>query len=188
MGSLGANSALNTTINAIQDLSPGFIINVGIAFGCKPDEQKIGDILVSERLVVYEQMKIDAQQGNRFRGSRVDISTRLLQIARAGQHVWQESEVHLGTMFSGEKLVNSTAFLKELEDIAADAIGGEMEGAGIYAASHARHAQWIVIKAISDWADGEKAATANTQPFAAQKAASFVRFLLTRFNLQRPQA
>ena len=47
-----------------------------------------------------------------------------------------------------------------------EAIGGEMEGAGVYAA--AGKTDWILVKAICDWADGTK----HVDKEARQKAAA----------------
>ena len=40
--------------------------------------------------------------------------------------------------------------------LAPEARGGEMEAAGLYTAASERNIDWIVVKGICDWADGEK--------------------------------
>jgi nucleoside phosphorylase len=57
-----------------------------------------------------------------------------------------------------------------------EAIGGEMEGAGLYAAARDAKVDWILVKAICDWADGTK--NNDAQPQAARNAAQFVLHVL----------
>ena len=64
-------------------------------------------------------------------------------------------------LLTGEKLVDDAPFKKQLLALSSKVVGGEMEGAGLYAAVHAAEGKvhWLVIKGISDWADGRKQAT-----------------------------
>lgn len=49
-----------------------------------------------------------------------------------------------------------------------------MEGAGLYAAAQRHKTDWILIKAITDWADGKKSAgEPGHQQMAARNAAAF---------------
>jgi nucleoside phosphorylase len=50
-----------------------------------------------------------------------------------------------------------------------------MEGAGLYGVAMEEHIDWIIVKAICDWADGNKHEhKAARQVLAAERAASFV--------------
>ena len=77
-------------------------------------------------------------------------------------------------MLSGEKLIDDKDYRDHLVALQVEAVGGEMEGAGLYVAS--RHkVDWIVIKAICDWADGKKKVNKNQrQKKAAKNAAEFL--------------
>ena len=61
-----------------------------------------------------------------------------------------------GPLLSGEKLIDSSEFKDRLLKQFPDAIGGEMEAAGIYSACQNTNTPWIVLKSICDWADGNK--------------------------------
>ena len=76
-----------------------------------------------------------------------------------------------GLLLSGEKLVNDPDFLDELLDLEPEAIGGEMEAAGVYSAAQHELTHWIVVKAICDWGMGKGDAH---QEVAARNAADFV--------------
>ena len=88
-------------------------------------------------------------------------------------------------MLSGEKLVDNLAFRQELLAFEPEAIGGEMEGAGLYVACQDRHVDWILVKAICDWADGNKATDKDArQATAACNAALFVLHTLQKVGLK----
>src|SRR5712692_5052706 len=59
-GMVGPGGATLVVYDAIKALSPRAVIMVGIAFGLRPGEQKLGDILVSRQLVGYEVQRVAA--------------------------------------------------------------------------------------------------------------------------------
>lgn len=152
---------------AIRALDPGTIIAVGIAFGVSCKEQKIGDILVSKQLRPYELQRVGTS-GLILRDSKPDASSRLVNFFSAAQILWKGATVRFGALLSGEKLIDNLDYRDHLIKLEPEAIGGEMEGAGLYAACHDLKKDWIVIKAICDWADGEK----NKEKTARQKRAA----------------
>lgn len=94
-----------------------------------------------------------------------------------------------GQILSGEKLVDSMEFKQQLLKKYPEAIGGEMEGAGLYAAAERAKVEWIIVKAICDWGDGNKKKI--YQNLAAAAAVSLVEHVLsdkdTLSDLRRPQ-
>lgn len=50
---------------------------------------------------------------------------------------------------------------------------------GVYAAAHDSGVPWIIIKGVSDFADGKKTETNSWRPFASAMAASVVAHLLS---------
>ncbi|MDQ2902309.1 MAG: hypothetical protein M3Y81_01990 [Chloroflexota bacterium] len=180
MGAGGPGGASLVVYEGIKALSPSAVIMVGIAFGLIPQEQQLGDILVSRQLAGYELQKIeqgpDGTEIIRPRGDRVQASPRLLSRLRASIFDWEGAKVHFGLMLSGDKLVNHKNFRKKLLGIEPEAIGGEMEGTGVYAAAYRNKVDWILVKAVADWADGYKD-DANQQQ-AAEHAARFLLHVL----------
>jgi len=85
--------------------------------------------------------------------------------------------LHKGAVLSGEELIDNAARKAELLQRFPEAIGGEMEGTGLSAASFYERRPWILIKAICDWADGVK--NSYHQPLAAAAAASLVHHVLS---------
>jgi len=186
MGSGGLWASQQTVQKGISALSPIAVIMVGIAFGIKPDEQSIGDVLVSQRLMLYELQKIGTK-GESFelipREDRPHASPWLLHYFRNAKLCLSKPKygVKFGPILSGEKLVNNTDFREQLCSLMPEVIGGEMEGAGLYVACQDAKVDWIVVKAICDWADGNKDENKDSrQKLAAKNAASFVLYMLQR--------
>ncbi|MBN2549940.1 MAG: hypothetical protein JXB15_12325 [Anaerolineales bacterium] len=175
MGTSGPGAALLTVHKGIEDLAPAAVIMVGIAFGVNPEKQQLGEILVSRQIQAYEAQKV---KGKKLipRGDRVAASTRLLDRFRSADLDWPGAKVHFGLVLSGEKLIADEAFRDRLLKLEPEAIGGEMEGAGLYAAASDARVDWILVKAICDWADGNKNDGAQSQ--AAENAAGFVLYTL----------
>jgi nucleoside phosphorylase len=185
MGQGGVSGSLLTVSESIQDLAPTAVIMVGIAFGLKPQEQRIGDILVARQILAYELQAVVAEQGGprrvRMRGDRVTASPRLLDRFKSGCKDWHGQRVEFGLMLSGEKLINDLEFREQLRTQEPEAIGGEMEGAGLCAAAQHHKVDWILVKAIADWADGYKQVNKERrQRKAAGNAARFTLHVLAQ--------
>ena len=90
-------------------------------------------------------------------------------------------------ILSGEKLIDNIDYRDQLLKLDNEAVGGEMEGAGLYVSSHDHKVDWIVIKAICDWADGNKKKNkTRRQKKAAKNAAEFLVESLKYAPLKRP--
>jgi WD40 repeat protein/nucleoside phosphorylase len=178
MGVGGPSGALLVVYEAITELSPSAVIMVGTAFGIDEKNQKIGDILISRQLLGYESQKITPDEVI-LREDRPQASTFLLKRFRGGVLNWQGPEVAFGLLLSGDKLIDHREFRDQLHKLAPEAIGGEMEGMGLYSAAHRRRIHWIVVKAICDWADGNKGQDKDArQRLAAENAARFTLHVL----------
>ena len=185
MGAVGPAGSQATVTESIRALSPSAVIMLGIAFGVDEQKQKIGDILVSSQLKPYDLQRVGLDSAGKLkttcRGDRPSASNQLLDRFRASQLLWQESEtkVQFGLILSGAKLVDNQDYREQLRSFAPEAIGGEMEGEGIYAAAHRAKVDWIVVKAICDWADGKKHENkAERQKKAAKNVTRFVMHTL----------
>lgn len=182
MGSVGPGSAVLATEHAKQTWHPKAIIMVGIAFGKEPPEQNIGDVLVASQIIFYEIQK--KKKGKLINRGMIPPSNQTLLNRFENALDWQFSrpdgkmcKYFVGPILSGEKLVNDLEFKSILFDQFPQAIGGEMEGAGLAAAAIRSSTAWILVKSICDWADGTK--NDKYQPLAAASAASFVYHVLS---------
>jgi formylglycine-generating enzyme required for sulfatase activity/nucleoside phosphorylase len=188
MGAGGSGGALLTVADGIRVLSPDAVIMVGIAFGVDQDKQPIGKVLISRQILDYDLQKVgtasDGTTQIRIRGDRPQASTRLLDRSRDGEYGWSGVEPEFGLMLSGPKLIDNINFRDQLLEIEPEAIGGEMEGAGLYAAAAAQKVDWIMVKAVCDYADGHKRENKEErQKLAANNAAGFVFHVIAQGGL-----
>jgi nucleoside phosphorylase len=179
MGSSPVGGSATTVASAITELRPSTVLGVGIAFGVDPQKQPIGQILVSKQLQMYDIHRVgtnaDGSLEIRSRGDKVSISSKMLSVLHDAQMSFKRKvQVKFELILSGEKLVDNIDFRGELMKRESEAKGGEMEGAGLYVAAFEAKVEWCVIKAVCDYADGEKKKDkANRQKTAARNAATF---------------
>lgn len=195
MGDAGAGNAQDTVTAGVIDYQPAAVIAVGIAYGVDPVRQRIGDILLADRLFLWGDNRVDeAEDGKptiRVRGEEPASSARLFSVFSAYAELWNrqsigDGRVHQGTFASGGTLINYAAFRDWLRQQTTNMIGGEMEGRGVYGATEGRavgaaRADWIVVKGICDWAAEKNVPTKDEdQRLAARNAARFVISVLSQ--------
>ncbi len=190
MGGGGLSGSLLTVTRGIDALSPFSVVMLGIAFGINPEKQQIGQILVSKQIVTYELQRVGSDTDGRanviIRGDRPQASPKLLDRFRSGVIDWRGAKVDFGLILSGDKLIDNKGFRDELHAKEPEAIGGEMEGGGLYAAAQSRGVNWILVKAICDWADGEKhISKQRNQQRAALNAARFTLHVIQQGGFSR---
>jgi len=192
MGTGGVHGSQEVVRGGIESLSPSAVIMVGVAFGINEEKQAIGDILVSERLMLYDLQRVGTDGSGNIRllarGDRPHASSWLLNRFQVSNLQREASvpAVRFGPILSGDKLADNIDFRRQLLQFEPEAIGGEMEGAGVYVACQNSKVDWIVVKSICDWADGLKSQNkSERQQLAAANAAAFVRFALQQAPLIR---
>jgi len=181
MGSIGRDSVILAAHQAITEVNPIAIVMIGIAFGSDSVRQSIGDVLVASQVVSYEQQRI-GRTNEVHRGPIAQTGPILLNRFRQALD-WKfllpdgrQSRALVGPILSGEKLIDSQEYRDSLFDAFPQAIGGEMEGAGLQAVAARTNLEWILVKGICDWADGRK--MDNYQTLAARAAVSLVHHVL----------
>jgi nucleoside phosphorylase len=179
MGAGGLGAAQQAVAEGLAALSPRAVIMVGIAFGVSEEKQSIGDVLVTEQLRLYDLQRVGTLEDGSvkivLRGDKAHASPFLLNLLKSAEATWEGVvKLRFGTVLTGEKLVDNIDFRAELRAFEPEAIGGEMEGAGLYVACQERNVHWILVKGICDWADGQKGKDkAARQALAAKNAADF---------------
>ncbi len=180
-GRQGSQATLNV---ALPRLKPRAVIAVGIAFGSSRDKQSFKDVLISTRIIPYEPQRVGAERVD-YRGPQPEsglvLRDRLNQLRETDSIAGVR--VHLGPLLAGEKLLDNRAKTSQLFEQFRDAIGGEMEGAGIYAAADREGIEWIIIKGIVDFADGTK--SDDYQASAAANACRVVDALCRAGGLEQ---
>jgi nucleoside phosphorylase/tetratricopeptide (TPR) repeat protein len=193
MGSDTTGGSLLTVKDAIAEVKPSAVIMVGIAFGVDPEKRKIGDILVAKQLQPYDLQRVGTTKTGApkitLRGDKPHCSAMLLDRFRAARLRWNKAKVSVGLMLSGQSLIDNLDFRDQLLALSEETIGGEMEGGGLYVACQQSKVDWILVKAICDWADGKKGVgKEQNQKTAAQNAAEFVIEMLASGLLAKPHS
>ena len=106
-----------------------------------------------QQLLLYEPQRVGTDVTLPRAGTRPTARPACWIAAAMPNLYWVGATVRFGLVLSGEKLVDNLAFRQELLEFEPEAIGGEMEGAGLYTACQDRQVDWILVKAICDWAD-----------------------------------
>ena len=183
MGTVGPGSSLQSVGKGIAALRPSAVVMIGIAFGVNDQKQSIGDILVSRQLMLYDAQRVSATQIVP-RGDRVHCSTWLLDYLTSAELDWTGPKVRFGLVLTGDTLVDNVDYRDQLRKLEVEAIGGEMEGAGLYVACQDAKVDWVLVKSICDWADGNKAQDKDVrQEQAAKNSAEFVVHALRHAEL-----
>ncbi len=160
MGSMSREGSILTANDAIKILNPKFILMMGIAFGIDETKQKIGDVLVSEAIIPYNSKRVGKKETiTRAVASAASktIVNRFKNL-RTWEHFLDEvnkSELICGHLLSGEELIDNKVYRDKLHKKFPTAKGGEMEGAGLLSACDGK-LEWIIVKGICDFADGNK--------------------------------
>lgn len=160
MGSISRDSSITTISEAITLFKPKIALMIGIAFGVDDVEQNIGDVLVSECITPYNFKKI--QNGNDIIRTNDAPASKLLINKFKNALGWEfllkedvKAKYIVAPILSGEELINDVKRRDELVEEKPTAKGGEMEGIGLYSASDGK-CEWILVKGICDFADGNK--------------------------------
>jgi formylglycine-generating enzyme required for sulfatase activity/nucleoside phosphorylase len=184
MGAGGAGASQQRTRDAIDHWQPRAVIAVGIGFGMDETRQAIGDVLVSTHIQDYDLGRLNRDGTLTPRGARPDsadsLRNRLRQVDTAEQRRGKGwPKLRFGLVLCGQKLLDNLDYRESLKALFTEAIGGEMEGSGVYAAVNAKHVDWIVVKAICDWGhDKNRADKEAWQKLAASNAARVLQTAL----------
>jgi nucleoside phosphorylase len=185
MGSGGLGGSQETVRLALAALAPASVIMVGIAFGVDKKKQAMGRVLVAQQLLPYELQRV-GDKDTLSRGDKAHASPRLINWLTQANLDWDDAagKAKFGLILAGAKLIDNLAFRNQVIGLAPEAIGGEMEGEGLYVACHNAKTDWILVKAICDWADGNKGRNKDAnQKLAASNAARFVLHALQTIPL-----
>ncbi len=183
-GSGGTGGSALAVYDALRHVEPAYVIMVGIAFGRDENSQTLGDLLIAKYVIPYELQRAGVQLVPR--ASHPEAGPTLVNRARnlGWTHQIDTAPARkpiFGALLSGEKLIDDPTVKASLFAQFPQAIGGEMEAAGVASACLRGQREWIVAKSICDWGDGNK--DKRFQSKAAAIAADFLASLLEEEGL-----
>ena len=208
----GSFSALEA---ALENTIPKYVMSVGVAFGIDPNNQSLGDVLVSKDLVFYDHFNkvTDGRiKLNSHETYRIDpnLSSQLHQLdnktppKEVGSFSW-----YYGSMLTGGTVLSDVAERERLIEAATNLghtiVGGEMEASGIYYACQKRkdrNIPFMIIKGICDWGavkNGWEEVIGNNYPdidgdtikdcvqaFSCDNALNTLYYILKQLNYNQP--
>ena len=194
IGSLGEGASTLSIDKALNIWKIKMVVMIGIAFGRGADcNQKIGDILVSREIYMYEKYKIrekkDGTLNYKHLSNPYSNAGKILTKRFQDDSLWESTNssrprIHFGTIASGEKVIDSITEKNKLleQGDATYIIGGEMEATGLVAAcSNNNIYEWIVVKGISEWGDGNKVKNkSEKQQIAINYAVSYCEHIFNK--------
>ncbi|MFE9247117.1 hypothetical protein [Nocardiopsis sp. NPDC006938] len=195
----GQRSVMSALDHLRRHFSPRLWILVGIGGGLHREHARIGNVIVSTRVVYYDSRKIRAGGDVQPRGEERQAPARVVHAVNVyftdrgepamirGQrdgHRKRTFEVHPGLIGSGEAVVadgdsDVHRFLKGYND---KVLAVDMESGGLSqywqenSVGGEPNPDWVVVRGISDNADEEK--NDDSHDLAAGNAAHVVRELL----------
>ncbi|CAH3113177.1 unnamed protein product [Porites lobata] len=187
-GSIGPSSSLIAVKNAAPILQPKAVISVGACSGLNPDKTKLGDVVVSAKLTTYASKVVTSEQ-DQWAGMSSHVSKLFSKIILNCADGWQaplknpedrQVKVHCnGEFLSGPEEIRAQWRRKELVDRHPLAAVVEMEGEGVFAAAFDSQLEWLIVKGIADFADGEQATAESWEACGSMMAASLVSHILS---------
>ena len=184
MGSIGSHGTAARAIRFMTMTGAQGIVQIGMAFGVDPEQQKLGDVLVSASILPYDNRLVKTVASG-VDGCMTDYSEVKSMPARpAFIKLFQREkergtynfDIHFGSVLSGAARIQCRVFRDELVigvPFVEPIIGGEMEGVGLLATSV--EPSWCIVKAISDFADEQRdEVIAESRVMACRNAAQFV--------------
>lgn len=184
---------------AYQLINPLCVIMVGIAFGRDENTQKLGDVLVSQSVKTYGIVRRSTNENNELvtedRNNVIAPAYRMSRVISSFSDRMNNSQlrykVHVGTILTGEELIDNKNYkeylVSQFKSGSSDIIGGEMEAAGLTSVMvRMENMNWMIIKAICDWGDGNKKENkSERQQNAARNAVDFCVRLFSTEQLSR---
>jgi nucleoside phosphorylase len=193
MGSSQSGGSRDTTRKAIEDLDPQLVLAVGIAWGAKEDQgQSIGDVLLSHQVQMGSPAKLT--DGNvTLRGARPEMSATPIKLIESTARLqFPDLKVHTGVVLSRDDLFDTLDLRNKFRDSLPEAVGGEMEGQGIYEAICDLNAnvQWLIVKGICDWGykkNVNQAEKETNQKTAATAAARLCATAIQKYRFSQSE-
>ena len=137
---MGANNILaaqETCRKAVGLIKPKAIICLGVCFGLLKEDQNLGDLLISQKIQRYFQVRVNEDGSRTPRGESFSVNSELFKLFKDGRNGWnwqlsgRSVKVHTGTILSGPELIDNAVRGMELKTTYREALGGEMESEGI---------------------------------------------------------
>jgi adenosylhomocysteine nucleosidase len=185
---IGKVNAAIAAQRLVDIFSVDCIINSGVAGGISEKLSKL-DIVISKRLTYHDFTPLDILDRYPPYGSMMEADRALVEKAENACKTLNEKlenegkgtfNSFVGTIVSGDCFVNSAEKAKQLRDDF-EALCTEMEGAAIAHTAKVNEIPFVIIRAISDFADEDADNSFESfENVAADRAAFLVKEILSK--------
>lgn len=169
------------TQHLIDKYSPRALLFTGLAGALNPDFE-IGDIILASDCVQHD---LDASPLGFKRGQipytdifSLECDKRLLNSAQTFKS--DEINIHVGRILTGDQFISKSAEISHhylTSELCGDAV--DMEGASVATVATLNQVPFLIVRTISDKADGESPENFNNfLPLASKHAAEIVSHIL----------
>ena len=137
-GSTVPQGSYGAVMKAVEVLKPKAVFSVGCCGGLDPAKVKLGDVVVSVKLITYSSSKV-TDKGITERGVRVPLKANISKLMLSAADGWKaplkspkefEVKMHRGVFLSGPESVDSSTRREALNQRFSEADVIEMEGEG----------------------------------------------------------
>ena len=201
LNQMGNFASLKATSLLISKFEPRFVLLVGICGALIDEDFNLGDVVVSNEVIFYESAKIKEEEIEyrdvKYSSENSFLLNEALSRILAG---WNSSEridalypgngnnryrpkVKHGIVASGEKVIAKKSLASEIKNLNPEIISVEMEAAGVAYACKESDADFLIIKAASDYADENKNHENGFRKYAKSTAAAFACYFIEKFDL-----
>ncbi len=161
------------------------IINTGVAGGIGRDVQ-MGDVVISDALVQHDMDTTPVGDPRGFLSGidRVEIpaAQHLVELAAEKARETYSGAVHVGVIATGDQFISDSKLLRAIAQ-EFSALACEMEGGSIAQVCCLNRIDFVVVRAISDNADGDAGVSfAQFAPVAAQKSVKLLCEILSAIS------
>ncbi|XP_044169030.1 uncharacterized protein LOC114949727 isoform X4 [Acropora millepora] len=172
-GAAAPGGSLTVVQNAVKVLGPKAVFSVGTCISLGLEKARIGDVVISSRLITTEKFKTPA-------------SRRLGSLALDAPNGWKaplnhpdgwEIKVHCNGDILSQSLREKCQIVNICERYP-EAIAIETEGEGVYAAAYDANIEWLIVKGVASYFHQSQSATSEWVSFASAMAASVVAKML----------
>ena len=180
----------STKLQEIQEVvNAEYVIAIGVCYGMEEGKKgtKLGSILVPKIVKIISFNTIDDDKGELNTKDRKS-GDKLYAIFQSHHGFKLDDDIHYNVDVIADEdiLVTQSSRIKSQEhkdlikEIVSKALGGEMEAAAIL--PEGKEFEGIVIKAIADWGDKDKASCKPWRRFSAYAAAKYVWHQLSNIS------
>jgi nucleoside phosphorylase len=191
---MGMAAATSLVTRAILAMRPNIVAMTGICAGRK-GKVELGDILIADQVYDYTAGKRYIDKFSRrplaFTANddiRNYVTAEILNKDQIGDSIvqaWRGTRInrrisiHMKTVASGTAVIDDEQTLASAAEIQDNLYGIDMEAYGVAVAAVALETKWVVIKAVQDYADGNKTGDeSGIRAFAAYASASLLKKMI----------